>query len=52
MADPPVWDEEDREKADESACLCQSEAHCKAASALEQCVSERSITSMARERNQ
>ena len=41
MADPPVWDEEDREKADESACMCQSEAHCKAASALEQCVSER-----------
>jgi len=36
MADPPVWAEEDKEKADESDLICQSEAHSSAASALEQ----------------
>jgi hypothetical protein len=52
MADPPVWADEDKEKADESDCICQSEAHVIAASALEQCVSERRITSTSRERSQ
>ncbi len=52
MADPPLWGEEEREKAEISAELYHSEDHCRAADPLEQWVSERSITSAARERSQ
>ena len=52
IAVPPVWGEEEREKAAISAKLHHSEDQSRAASPLEQWVAERRITSAARDSNQ